>query len=270
MKLLYYIPLLCCTAIGTSSCGDFLDVKPVGKLIPTEVTQFENLLNNTNTINFHMMDNNRECGFAFWGDNLSISENQAKYNYTSTHPNIDRYAAYIYYEPFENPLNSSYTWEWGIYRATGLFNNVIDGIEDLGASEDDYARQVIAQAKAGRGWSYLIGGLAYGPAYDPNGSNDTRTIPYRTSSLPNSPNPQLATTAELFSLLKEDFDYAVQYAPDYVANPTRANKSAAYALRAMYWMYMRNWEEMYKDANEAWKCALATKGSVDKLIYDFN
>lgn len=270
MKLLYYVSLLCCAVISASSCGDFLDVKPVGKLIPTEVTQFENLLNNENTIDYHMMDNNRECGLAFLGDNLFISENQAKYNYTSTHPNIDRYAAYIYYEPFENPLNTSYTWEWGIYRATGLFNNVIEGIEDLGASEDDYARQVMAQAKAGRGWSYLIGGLAYGPAYDPSGSNDTRTIPYRTSSSPNSPNPQLSTTAELFSLLKEDFDYAVQYAPDYVANPTRASKAAAYALRAMYWMYMRNWEEMYKDANDAWKCALAAKGSVDKLIYDFN
>lgn len=268
MKLLYYITL----ALGTvcTSCSDFLDVKPIGKLIPTEVTQFENLLNNENTINFHMIDNNYGCGFAFFGDNLAITELQAKYNYTSTHPNIDRLAAYIFYEPFENPLTMSYTWEWGIYRATGLFNNVIDGIEDLGASEDDYARQVIAQAKAGRGWSYLIGGLAYGPTYDPSGSNDTRTIPYRTSSSPNSPNPQLSTTAELFSLLKEDFDYAVQYAPDYVANPTRASKAAAYALRAMYWMYMRNWEEMYKDANDAWNLALKTKGGVDKLLYDFN
>lgn len=269
MKLLYSISLFCSTLMF-SSCNEFLDVKPVGKLIPTEVTQFENLLNNTNTIDYHMMDNNRECGFAFFGDNLSISENQARYLYMSTHPNIDRYAAYIYYEPFENPLYSSYTWEWGIYRAAGIFNTVIEGIDDLGASEDDYARQVIAQAKAGRGWSYLIGTLAYGPVYDPNGNNDTPTIPYRTSALPDNPNPHLATTEELFTLLKKDFDDAVMYAPDFVANPTRASKSAAYALRAMYWMYMRNWEEMYKDANEAWKCALATKGSVDKLIYDFN
>lgn len=270
MKPLYYITLMCST-LSLVSCNDFLDVKPVGKLIPTEVTQFENLLNNENTIDFHVMDNNRGCGFAFFGDNLSISENEAKYNYVSTHPNLDHYAAYIGYEPFESPLKTSYTWEWGIYRATGLFNNVINGITDLGAAEDDYAKQVLAQAKAGRGWSYLVGGLAYGPTYDPNGANDVRTIPYRTSANPSDPNPQLSTTAELFDLLKADFDYAVDNAPDYVANPTRASKSAAYALRAMYWMYVRNWEEMYKDADEAWRRALETKGgSVDKLIYDFN
>lgn len=269
MKLLFNTMLLC-GAMTVTSCNEFLDVKPVGKLIPTEVTQFENILNNENTLKWHLMDNNYGCGFAFWGDNLSISENQAKYDYTSTHPNIDRYAAYIYYEPFEDPFKMSYTWEWGIYRATGLFNNVIEGIEDLGASEDPYAMQVIAQAKAGRAWSYMIGGLAYGPAYDPSGSNDTRTVPYRTSASPAEPNPQLATTEELFVLLKKDLDYAVQYAPDFVSNPSRASKSAAYALRAMYWMYMRNWDEMYKDADAAWEAAIKTKGGVDKLIYDFN
>ncbi|HBB06818.1 MAG TPA: hypothetical protein DCZ73_03570, partial [Bacteroides sp.] len=107
MKLTY-IPLLCGALFA--SCNDFLDVKPVGKLIPTEVTQFENLLNNTGTIDFHMIDNNRECGYGFFGDNLSISENEATYSYTSTHPNLDRLAAYIYYEPYEDPLSMSYTW----------------------------------------------------------------------------------------------------------------------------------------------------------------
>ena len=137
-------------------------------------------------------------------------------------------------------------------------------------SEDEYARQVKAQALAGRSWSYLVGTLAYGPAYDPNGTNDTKTIVYRTSASPSDPNPQLSTTGEMFAYLKEDLDYAVSYAPDYVANPTRASKSAAYALRAMYWMYMRNWNEMYNDADQAWRLALETKGGVDNLLYDFN
>lgn len=268
MKINTYLLLI--SACFLMSCNDFLDVKPVGKLIPTEVTQFENLLNNTNTISYHYLDNNRGCGMAYFGDNLSISENQATYNYTSTHPNIDRYAAYIFYDPFEDPTKTSYTWEWGIYKATGLFNNVIEGIAGLGMQENEYAKGVIAQAKAGRAWSYLVGGLGYGPMYDPNGTNDAETIPYRTSAEPSEPNPQLSTTAELFGLLKTDLDYAVTNAPDNVGNPTRANKAAAYALRALYWMYMRNWTEMYNDANEAWKLSVADKGSVDKLFYNYN
>ena len=104
MKL-SYIPYILCGAFICASCNDFLDVKPVGKLIPTKVTQFENLLNNTRTLNFHCVDNNGGCGLAFFGDNIRISENQAKYYYHSAFVNLDRYAAHIFYEPFENPLS---------------------------------------------------------------------------------------------------------------------------------------------------------------------
>jgi len=264
-----YIPLVASSFL-LASCSDFLDVKPVGKLIPTEVSQFENILNNTNTITYHFVDNNNGCGMAYWGDNLCISENQAKYLYVSTHPNIDRYAAYIYYSPFENPATVSWNWEYGIYKATGLFNNVIEGIGDLSSKDTEYAKGVVAQAKAGRAWSYLVAGLGYGPMYDPNGANDVKTIPYRTAASPSVANPQLSTVAELFGSLKEDLDYAVENAPESVGNPCRASKAAAYALRALYWMYARNWTEMYNDANEAWKLSVEGKGGVDKLFYNYN
>ena len=73
------------------------------------------------------------------------------------------------------PIKPQYTWEWGIYRAAGLFNNVIEGIEGLdGAAETENGKAVIAQAKAGRAWSYMVGGLGYGPMYNPNGDNSTK------------------------------------------------------------------------------------------------
>ena len=61
-------------------CHDFLDVKPVGKLIPTEVEEFENILNNTYTVDWYYMDNNKGTLLASLGDNLQISENSANYN----------------------------------------------------------------------------------------------------------------------------------------------------------------------------------------------
>lgn len=54
MRKLGYILLVMC-ALECSSCDDFLDVKPVGQMIPTEVTQFENLLNNTTTLDYFML-----------------------------------------------------------------------------------------------------------------------------------------------------------------------------------------------------------------------
>ena len=46
MKKLKYI-FAATLAATLASCDNFLDVKPVGKMIPTEVSQFENILNNS-------------------------------------------------------------------------------------------------------------------------------------------------------------------------------------------------------------------------------
>lgn len=267
MKL-KYLPLI--SILALASCDDYLDVKPMGKLIPTQVEEFENILNNTNTLDFHFMDNNRGNFYAMLGDNLEISENQAAFNYISSNPNIECYAAYTFYLPYQNPLTDQYTWSWGVYRAVGLLNNVVEGIEGLeGGAESEYGKQVIAQAKAARAWSYMVGGLGYGPMYDPNGENNIRTIPYRTSASPLEPNPDLATTAQLFDYLQQDLDAALN-APDNVANPCRANKAAVYALRAEMYMYKRDWDNMLESATEAWNRAVSNNGGVDNLIYDYN
>ena len=254
-----------------ASCSDFLDVKPVGKLIPTEVEEFENILNNVSTINYQLMDNNGGSLFATLGDNVKIGENSAKYEYVATHANIYRFTAYTYKLPYMNPEKPCFFWENGTYLATGLFNNVIDGVESVRTEKTNaLANQVTAQAKAGRAWAYLTMGLAYGPMYVPGGANTEKTIPYRIAGDANTPNPALATTAELFSLAKKDLEDALKYAPATVANPTRANLAAVQALMAYYYMFTRDFEKMYEYSNLAWSSALAQKGSVDKLIYDYN
>ena len=268
MKTIKHIILLLFIALATS-CDDYLDVKPVGKMIPTEVSQFENLLNNDKTIEYFMVDNNNGCCYALLGDNLCLSYNHAHYQYIPSHPNLEILSAYVFYDKLVQPNVTPFFWTWGIYGAVAYFNNVIDGIHDLGA-DDKYSKGVIAQAMAGRAWIYMNAALTYGPMYDPDGANDTPCIPLRTSGDPTVSNGPLATTAQLFGQVKSDLDYACENAPDFTPNASRANKTAAYALRAEYHMYMRNWNDMLSDISEAWRLALAAKGSVDNLIYDFN
>ena len=112
------------------SCTKYLDVKPVGQLIPSKVEELENLLNNTNTLENHFVDNNQGSFYAFLGDNLRISDNQIKYLYTNTHPNVDRYAAYTFYHPYTDPNKPQWVWNNGVYRATALFNTVVDEVEN--------------------------------------------------------------------------------------------------------------------------------------------
>lgn len=262
--------LLAVLVLLVSSCKKFLDVKPVGKLIPTKAEELENLLNNTNTLNYHFIDNNRGSYYSLLGDNFQISENQAKYWYVSTHPNIDRFAAYTFYLPYENPNSPQYTWDWGIYRALGLFNNVIEGVKELpNASTSDLGKSITAQAKAGRAWSMMVGILGYGPMYNPSGSNDIKVLPYRTSASLSTPNPQLSTTAEAFALIEQDLNDALA-SPNNVGNPSRANVSAVHALMAQFYMYKRDWPKMLEHAKEAWNRSVAIKGGVDNMIYNLN
>ncbi|MBP3344272.1 MAG: RagB/SusD family nutrient uptake outer membrane protein [Bacteroidales bacterium] len=267
MRKLIYLTLAAFVGIFTS-CDAFLDVKPVGKMIPTEISQFENLLNNTQTVDhFFMMDNNGGCSYAMLGDNLMISENQKNYNYIETFPNLDIVAAAIFHAPMMDPTSTPMHWTY-TYRAIGYFNNVIDGVNGID-TESEYAKGVIAQARAGRAWIYMNFVLCYGPMYDPAGANDTPVIPMRTSGDPTVSNGPLKTTAEIFEQVKADLDYACENAPATTTNACRINKACAYALRAEYYMFTRDWENMRKDAQQAWSLALAHRGSVDNMIYDY-
>ena len=254
-------------AFTLGSCSDFLDVKPMGKLIPDEASDLENLLNNSNVYSYFFIDNNRGCSYAFLGDNLEMTKNVADFFYSSSSPNKDRYAAYTFYSPYIDPTGAvHYFWVW-TYRAVGIFNNIIKGIEGLSDSETNYAKSIMAQAKAARAFSYLTAGIIYGPMWDPSGNNGTKVIPYRIENDPNVGNPDLSTTEELFNLVWEDLEYALKYIPDQVANPTRHNKAAVYATRALWHMYKRDWPNMLTEADNAWKAA---GNNADNLIYDMN
>ena len=268
MKKLKYI-FAATLAATLASCDNFLDVKPVGKMIPTEVSQFENILNNSLTVDpYFMMDNNRSCFYAAMADNLTITENLAKYQYTATFPNLENLAAYIFYSPVLNPISTPFTWTYS-YKAIGYFNNVIDGVTAID-SESAYAKGVIAQARLGRAWQMMNMALCYGPMYQAGGANDTKVVPYRLSGDPTVGNGDLNTTAEIFELAKADLDYACENCPNTVANHSRADRACAYALRAEYYMYTRDWQNMLADAQKAWELAVANSGSADKLIYNYN
>lgn len=265
-KLLY----MAIVAGMCAACQDFLDVKPVGKFIPTEVEEFGNLLNNPKTIQSQFTDNNRGTLLAYLGDNLYISESIADYYYTVAHPNVDRYAAYVFKMPYTNPEKPDYFWENG-YQAVGLFNNVIDGVKEVKTEATaKLADELSAQACAGRAWVYLTHSMVYGPVYDPAQANDTRVLPYRTTASPIVANPDLSTTAEIFNKVKTDLEFAMANAPDLVGNPSKANKCASQALMAYYYMFTRDFEKMLEYSDMAWETALAQKGGVEQLIYDYN
>lgn len=256
-----------------SACNKFLDVKPKGKLIPSEVADFDKLLDNTGTAQYIFLDNNGGSMIGYLNDNLELSEGIGKVSYkANNHPNVDRFYAYTFRKPYRNPNTSDYFWDWGTYRAATYYNNIIAGIgslKEIGSEDQQFARSVLAQAHAARGFQYFLHNMVYGPVYKPGTANSTRTIPYLTNADINAPMVDLSTQEEVFKLAARDIHGALPDAPATTNWPTRANKTAVQAMLAYYHLFTRRYDSVAHYANLAWAGAIAS-GGADRVIYNYN
>jgi hypothetical protein len=252
-----------------TSCKKFLDVKPKGKLIPTEIADFNHLLDNNDIVQAAFLDNNGGSNLGYLTDNTLLTDGLGKIFYkANNHPNVDRYNAYTFREPYNNPNVNDYFWE-STYRSMKYFNNVIDGVNGIkNASNEAEANSVIAQALVNRAWGYFHAAIVYGPVYKPGTSNGTKVLPYVTSADISVPVPALSTQEEVFAKVANDLYAALPNIPAVTNYPSRPNKVATQAMLAYYHLFTQKYDSVAYYANLAWTAAAA--GGVDKILYDFN
>ncbi|NML22733.1 RagB/SusD family nutrient uptake outer membrane protein [Pseudoflavitalea sp. G-6-1-2] len=257
-----------------SSCQKFLDVKPKGKLIPETVSDFDHLLDNSATIEYNFVDQNRGSLLSTMGDNLVMTEGQAKVGYVlSSHPNIERYYGYIFRQPYKDPNNNDPFWSAGssgIYTQMSYFNHVIEGIrgiKDLTPEDAASGRRTIAQALVARTWCYFNANLIYGPVYKPGGDNSAKTIPYVTNPDIYAPIPNLSTSEEVMARVLAELHEALPSLPAKSTWPSRASKPAGYAMLAYYHLFTRKYDSVAHYANLAWTAGAGSDPG--KVLYDY-
>lgn len=273
MKRLINIILFIFPIIITG-CSKFLDVKPAGKLIPEtgDVASYEKLLNNDYTLTGGFSNNNNGCRLNYLTDDVEMSNNQANYFWVSSFPNLDSYFAYIYKTPYYNPSDPDlFTWWMDFYRPIEYFNVCIDGINSVRtANEEQLANETIAQAKVARAYLFFNLALIYGPVYNPNGTNDFKTIPMRTQSDVMAPMEDLSTNGEIFKQVLKDIHSSLPVIPEVVASPSRFGKVATLAFLAHYHLFTQKYDSVALYANQALTLAATQKGGIDNLFYDYN
>ncbi|WP_316839455.1 RagB/SusD family nutrient uptake outer membrane protein [Pedobacter gandavensis] len=267
--IIYPIVMICLLAV--SSCKKYLDVKPVGKIIPATVGEFDALLDNETIARWNFIDNNLGSSIGFLTDDLQLSDGLGKVLYVgNNHPNLERFYAYTFRQPYKKNSSTDLFWSYG-YRNVFYFNNVIDGIESLKSKssvEEANGKAVIAQALVNRAWWYFNAAMVFGPVYKPGGNNNEKVIPYRTQSDINAPMEELSTQEEMFAKVGKDIRTAIPNIPDHVNWPSRPNKVVAQTLMAYYHLFTQKYDSVAYYANLAWTAASA-KG-VDAVIYDYN
>ncbi|MBS1567092.1 MAG: RagB/SusD family nutrient uptake outer membrane protein, partial [Bacteroidetes bacterium] len=263
------------SAFLLTGCKKYLDIKPKGSLIPTTVADYDHLLDFSNAMEFNFIDNNRGSLLSSLSDNLTITEGQGKIGFVAnSHPNVDRWWAYIFRQPYKNPITTDYFWSTGgqgIYTMTNYWNNVIEGINGLGAlspTDQAMANRSVAQALVNRCWLYFNGNFIYGPVYKPGGDNSTKTIPYVTHADFSAPMPDLSTSQEMMTHVMNDLYAALPNLPDASSWPTRANKATAQAMLAYCHLFTQKYDSVLYYSNLAWNAS--TGGNPGKVLYDYN
>jgi hypothetical protein len=267
----YMFPFMMTCLLMATSCKKYLDVKPVGKVIPSTVAEFDVLLDNETNVRWNFIDNNLGSCIGFLTDDLQLSDGLGKVRYVgNNHPNLDRFYAYIFRQPYKKMTTADLFWNYG-YNNMFYYNNVINGINSLTLktpTDQAYGKKVVAQALVNRAWWYFNAAMVYGPVYKPGGNNSEKVIPYRTESDINAPMEDLSTQEEMFAKVAKDIRTALPNMPDQVNWPSRPNKTTALALMAYYHLFTQKYDSVAYYANLAWTAASA-KG-VDAVIYDYN
>jgi hypothetical protein len=271
MKTYKYL-LLIGAVLLFNACRKFLDQPPVGKLIPSTVEEYDQLLDNESISSRNFLDMLAGSIMGHLNDDMELTEGIGKGFYIGkNHSNRELYYAYTFRHPYRNPNQPDYYWNFG-YQNILYFNTVINGIQKLkiNSPEDkQYAKRVIAQALVSRAWWYLNAAMIYGPVYKPGGNNTAKTIPYRTSSDDNEPMGLPETQDNVMQKLAADLHTALPDMPSQVKWPSRPDRSAALALLAYYHLFTRKYDSVTYYAGLSWTEIVSKKG-VDGAIYNYN
>ena len=236
-KFLYLILI---TALGMTSCSDFLDVRPVGNADESTLLDQDGI-NKVITGMYARLQmsefDDYFCGTLsnyVWGDVLGGSANKGS-NYADQTP-------FTSLETYSITADNSYLlrkWQTvydGVYRANTLIamaDKIKDELSVLPGESKDFYTETIAQAMFIRGLWHFEAIKCYGAAVPYVGSEE-----YASSVSPAVSNVDGGNYIYIWDKVEADLQYAYDNLPDtWASQRGRVNKWAAAALLAKVKMY---------------------------------
>lgn len=235
MKKIFIIIWIICLFC---SCDDFLDIVPVGKLIPKKVKDYELMFNDDNTLKLLNME-------TFYGS-PDFCMSDASFRASSYFSRACYAWAKQVYD--ENSVSQS---DWGNLYAEIYINNTILSQINMAEGDDLLRKNVIAEARARRAFSYLLLIGIYARQYDEVTAAEDLGVPLRLDSDVTGRAPARATVKEVYDFILKELTESITDLPDVAKNRFRYDKAVAYSMLARtYWM-MRKYDDAMKYADLA-------------------
>ena len=234
-------------AVALSGCKKYLDIRPKGYTIPEFYDDYAKLLN------AQALSNVGAAYPNYFTDDVQAGQDK----------DINSAANYSTYALFKRNL---YEFQHGAIMEDGqsdpfyepayanifTYNTVINNVEKVQDGTEAKRKQLKAEAQVGRAFEYFNLVNAYAVHYDPATAATDLGVPIVLTEnilVPYKRN----TVAEVYELIQSDLAAALPYLGATAPHKFRPTKGVGYAFLSKLNLYMGNYTEALKNANEALK-----------------
>jgi hypothetical protein len=227
--------------VGLTSCDDFLDITPTGKVIAKTCEEYRDLL----TYEYDNFPSDRSKT-ALRGDELTLSA-----SFTSS----DDYASYFDIWRWNDDAPSSTTSSFGwrrYYHAIYISNYIIEHQHEITNGTSQEISQLVGESYMMRAFSHFTLVNLYAEPYTHCQPDTTRGVPLMLEADVNAV-PYSSSVADVYNQVLADIDSAQNHLNVEkweTGKNYRFSTVSAQALRARVMLYMGNWSGALQAAQQ--------------------
>lgn len=237
--------LAICVVVMLTGCNDYLDIKPKGEKIPKTVTDYETLLN------YESVQKVSDTYPTYLTDDVylpDVAQGTATPGLNSVDQSILN--LYLFKKDVFGEAQDDGFW-FASYNRIYYYNTVIDNIMNADGSDEQQKLSIRAEALISRALEYLYLVNGYAKYYDVRTAESDPGVPLILDEDISKKNLVRASVKDVYAQIQSDLQTALPNLPMQAkGNAFRASKAAGYGVLAKMYLYMGNYAEALKAANE--------------------
>ena len=237
--------LAICVVVMLTGCNDYLDIKPKGEKIPKTVTDYETLLN------YESVQKVSDTYPTYLTDDVylpDVAQGTATPGLNSVDQSILN--LYLFKKDVFGEAQDDGFW-FASYNRIYYYNTVIDNVMDAEGPSEQQKHSIRAEALISRALEYLYLVNGYAKHYDVRTAETDPGVPLILDEDISKKDLVRASVKDVYAQIQSDLQAALPNLPAQPkGNAFRASKAAGYGILAKMYLYMGNYTEALKAANE--------------------
>ena len=237
--------LAICVVVMLTGCNDYLDIKHKGEKIPKTVTDYETLLN------YESVQKVSDTYPTYLTDDVylpDVAQGTATPGLNSVDQSILN--LYLFKKDVFGEAQDDGFW-FASYNRIYYYNTVIDNIMDAEGPSEQQKHSIRAEALISRALEYLYLVNGYAKHYDVRTAETDPGVPLILDEDISKKDLVRASVKDVYAQIQSDLQAALPNLPAQPkGNAFRASKAAGYGILAKMYLYMGNYTEALKAANE--------------------